>query len=224
MNLKEWNPGVQAVYHPFNFRGWWDFGTGALGDMGCHHFNTPFRALKLKYPTRVYASATRVLPESAPLASLVTYDFAAREDLPALQAVWYDGGLRPVSPRELSGRPLPDEGTMYVGDQGVLLSTWNGLELYPESLRPAADKVPRTLSRRKGTWPEWFEACCGGEPAGCNFNWAEPLTDIVLLGNIAIRTGKPLEWNATAQKFINNPAADALRSDPYHNGWSLDAV
>jgi hypothetical protein len=118
MNLKEWNPGIQAVYHPFNFRGWWDFGSGALDDMGCHHFNTPFRALQLGSPAGVYASATRVFAESAPLASIVIYDLPARAAQPPLRAVWYDGGLRPATPRHLEGRPLPDEGMLYVGEKG----------------------------------------------------------------------------------------------------------
>jgi hypothetical protein len=81
-----------AVYHPWNFRGWWDFGTGSLGDMGCHHANTPFRALKLTHPTSVSAMSTKAMPETAPLASIVTYEFPAREDMPPVRVVWYDGG------------------------------------------------------------------------------------------------------------------------------------
>jgi hypothetical protein len=94
-----------AVYHPWNFRGWWDFGTGSLGDMGCHHANTPFRALKLTHPTSVSAMSSKVMPETAPLASIVTYEFPAREDMPPVRVVWYDGGLKPLSPRP--GFPLP---------------------------------------------------------------------------------------------------------------------
>jgi len=97
-----------AVYHPWNFRGWWDFGTGALGDMGCHHFNTVFKALKLRYPTSISASATRVYDETAPLASIVTFNFPAREGMPPLRLFWYDGGLKPPRPPELEeGRNLP---------------------------------------------------------------------------------------------------------------------
>lgn len=223
MNLKEWDPGIQAVYHPFNFRGWWDFGTGALGDMGCHHFNTPFRALALGAPSRLYASATRVLPESAPLASIVTYDFPSRGALPSLRAVWYDGGLRPPLLRHLERVRLPDEGTLYVGEQGAVLHTWSGLKVYPETLRPRLDGVPRSLPRRSGTWGEWVEACRGGEAAGCNFNWAEALTEIVLLGNIAIRIGKPIEWDAGQGTFADAPEANRLLDADYQNGWSLDA-
>jgi predicted dehydrogenase len=224
MNLKEWNPGIQAVYHPFNFRGWWDFGTGALGDMGCHHFNTPLRALRLGSPARVSASATRVLAESAPLASIVTYDFPARETRPAVRAVWYDGGLRPATARHLEGVALPDEGTLYVGEAGAVLHTWAGLKVFPEGLRKRLDSVPRTLPRRGGTWSEWADACRGGDPAGCNFRWAEPLTELVLLGNIAIRAGKPLEWDAAQGKFTNHAEANRLLQADYHNDWSLETI
>jgi len=91
------NPRL-AVYHPWNFRGWWDFGTGALGDMGCHHFNHVFKAVKLRYPTKISASASEVFDESAPLASIVTFDFPAREGMPPLRLTWYDGGLNPTTP------------------------------------------------------------------------------------------------------------------------------
>ena len=111
----------RGVYHPWNFRGWWDFGTGALGDMGCHHVNTPYRALKLGAPVSIHASSTRVLAETAPLASIVAYDFPAREDMPPVRLVWYDGGVKPPCPPEIAHRPLPDEGTLYVGDEGRML-------------------------------------------------------------------------------------------------------
>jgi len=224
MNLKDWDPGIRGVYHPFNFRGWWDFGTGALGDMGCHHLNTPFRALKLGAVVQVQASASKVLAESAPLASMVTLDFPARGPMPPLRAVWYDGGLRPPMPREFSGQPWPAEGTLYVGERGYLLSGWDGVRLAPESLKQAAESVPKTLPRRGGTWSEWHSACQGGEPAGCDFNRAEHLTEAVLLGNAAIRAGKPLQWDSRQMKFTNTDDANKYLRETYQNGWSLDKV
>jgi hypothetical protein len=206
-----------AVYHPWNFRGWWDFGTGALGDMGCHHLNTPYRVLKLKYPTHVSATATRAMGESAPLASIVTYNFPQRDSLPPVRIVWYDGGIRPPAPRELEGRQLPADGELYVGDDGMML----GAEILPPERAKKFESVPRTLPRRSGTWGEWMEAVRGGEPAGCNFDWAGPLTEFVLLGNLAIRTGKPVEYDAEQAQVRNNPAADALVREPYQNGWTL---
>ena len=164
----------KAVYHPWNFRGWWAFGTGALGDMGCHHFNTTFRALKLTYPTRISASATRVFDETAPLGSIVTFDYPARKGMPPVRVVWYDGGLKPLRP-----------------------------------------------NRRSGTWGEWVEAIRGGQPAGCDFDWADYLTAAVLLGNIAIRTGKTLDWDAQQRRFTNYEPANKYLSDPYRSGWTL---
>ena len=208
-----------AVYHPWNFRGWWDFGTGALGDMGCHHLNTPYRALQLKHPVRIHATATKVLPETAPLASIVAYDFPARDDLPPVRVIWYDGGIRPPCPKHLEGKTLPASGTLYVGDQGVMLES----QVFPGSRARQFDAVPRTLPRRSGTWGEWFEACQGGEPAGCHFEWAGLLTEFVLLGNIAIRTGKCLEWDGLKGEFTDDAEANKYLRADYREGWSLEA-
>ena len=220
----EWIAQYQGVYHPFNFRGWWDFGTGALGDMGCHHFNTIARALRLGSPRHIEATATKVFPESAPLASIVTYSFDARGGLPPVQVTWYDGGLKPARPTGLGDQPLPAEGTIYWGDEGVLLSSWSGPRLLPEAIHSRTNNIRRTLPRRSGTWGEWFDACRGGEPAGCHFDWGVPLTELVLLGNVALRTGKRLEWDASQMQFLSEPTANAFLKEPYHNGWSLDSV
>jgi predicted dehydrogenase len=211
-------PPSRSVYHPFNFRGWWDFGTGALGDMGCHYFNTPFRALQLASPVRVSATATKVLAESAPLAALVTYEFPARGQMPPVRLIWYDGGLKPPYPAEMDGEPLPPEGTLYIGDQGKML----GHQILDEARAAKFKDLPRTLPRRGGTWVEWFQAVQGGEPAGCHFDGAGPLAEAVQLGNIAIRRGKRLEWDTARRKFTNDPAANQYVEEPCHNGWSLD--
>ena len=208
----------KAIYHPWNFRGWWQFGTGALGDMGCHHFNVPKKALKLGHPTRVSASATRVTDETAPLASLVTWEFPAREGMPPLKAVWYDGGIKPPRPNELEpGRKLPDSGELYIGSKGKML----GNRIIPESKMKAYQIPPKILKRHSGTWGEWFEAMRGGETATCEFAWAGPLSEIVLLGNIAIRIGQTLNWNGPKMKFINNSQADQFLKEAYRSGWSI---
>lgn len=207
-----------AVYHPWNFRGWWAFGTGALGDMGCHHLNTPFRALKLTYPTAVHATASKVFEETAPLASIVTYDFPARGEMPPVRVVWYDGGLQPPCPKEMEGRPLPPGGgELYVGDEGLMLRN----NVIPESRGKKFQDVPKTLPRRSGTWGEWMEACTGGQPAGCPFDWAGLTTEFVLLGNIAIRAGKRLEWDAENMRFTNVEEANKYVQEPYRDGWTL---
>ncbi|MFW6171146.1 MAG: Gfo/Idh/MocA family oxidoreductase, partial [Planctomycetota bacterium] len=210
-------PVRDAVYHPWNFRGWWDFGTGSLGDMGCHYFNRPQRALKLRYPTRVLATSTKLYPESAPLASIVTYEYPEREDMPPVRVVWYDGGLQPPCPPELP-EGLPPGGAIYVGDEGVMLED----TVLTESKKKMAADVPKTLERRGGTWSEWMEACRGGQPAGCDFPWSGPLTEFVLLGNLAIRVDEPIEYDAQAMRVTNHEKADELIREPYHNGWSLE--
>jgi predicted dehydrogenase len=219
VNLGRGNqPGFAAVYHPWNFRGWWDFGTGALGDMGCHHINAPYRALKLTHPRSVHASASEVFEETAPLASMVTYDYPARADMPPVRVTWYDGGLRPPRPLDLPpDRPWPTEGVLYVGDEGKMLEPDI---LSPERAAKFAN-VPKTLPRRSGTWGEWFEAVQGGEPAGCHFGWADYLTEFVLVGNIAIRTGQYLEWDAAKLEFTNQKEANRYVKEEYRAGWTL---
>jgi len=175
-------------------------------------------------PSRIYASASKVLPDSAPLASIVTYEFPTRNGQPPVRAVWYDGGLRPALPRFLEQHPLPDEGTLYIGEDGALLHTWSGLRLFPEQLTKTGESIKRSIPRRGGTWAEWAEACRGGEPAGCDFTRAGPLTSLVLLGNTAIRVGKPLDWDAERSEFRNHPDANRYLHDAYHNGWSLEAA
>jgi predicted dehydrogenase len=209
-------PHSNGVYHPWNFRGWWDFGTGALGDMGCHHFNTPYRALKLQHPVAVEANTTRLLDETAPLASIVTLDYAARGDMPPVRVVWYDGGLKPPRPTELN-KPLTDQGVLYIGDEGKMFTP---AILSPERAKKLED-VPRTLTRRGGTWKEWMEAVKGGEKAGCHFEWAGLLAEAVQLGNIAIRDGKRIEWDAANARVTNVESANQFTRTEYRKGWTL---
>ena len=209
--------GGRKVYHPFNHRGWWDFGTGALGDMGCHYLNTPYRALKLGYPSFVSASSSRQYDESFPLAAIVTYDYPARDGLAPVRVIWYDGGLRPPRPPELGDSDLPDEGVLYIGTKGKML----GDQILTPALEAQAAAVPATLKRRGNIWAEWHEACKGGEPAGCHFGLGGVLAEFVLLGDIALRTGKRIAYDPNAVRITNAPDADALLRQPYHNGWTL---
>ena len=207
----------RGVYHPWNFRGWFDFGTGALGDMGCHRFNTMFRALKLDYPTSVDATSTRVLSESFPLGSIVTYEFPAREGMPPLRVVWYDGGLKPPKPKAWGDKPLPPEGELYFGTNGVMFRN----DILDAALAKKVETLPKTLERRGGTFPEWFEAIETGRRPGCDFAWNGLTTEAVLLGNIAIRTGKKLNWDAAAMRFTNDDDANRYVLADYQNGWKL---
>jgi len=218
--------GRPNVYHPFNFRGWHDFGTGALGDMGCHHFNTPRRALKLGAPTTVSATSTRTMDETWPLGSIVTWDFPAREGLAPVRVTWYDGGLKPPRPPELEpARVLPSMGILYVGTKGTLLGdgTDSVPRLIPEERMKAAALPEKTLPRGKELYREWLDAILGG-PAPSE-HWPDcgsPLTELVLLGNAALRVpGRCLEWDPAAMRFPNCPEATKLLAPVYENGWTL---
>jgi predicted dehydrogenase len=213
------------AYLPFKWRGWWDFGTGALGDIGCHAFDPVFRALKLGPAIDVQASSSRVNNETFPLASMVTYHFPARGDMPPLKLTWYDGGLRPPRPEELEEDQLMgDNGRLLVGDNGKIL----GSRIIREARRRETADVPKTLPRSIGHYKEWIEACKGGKPGGSNFDWAGPLAETVLLGNVALRlqlrqelTRKKLLWDSQAFKFTNSDDADKFLRREYREGWSL---
>ena len=213
------------AYLPFKWRGWWDFGTGALGDIGCHAMDPVFRALKLSHPLSVQAASSRVNKETFPLASMVTYQFGPRGDMPALKLTWYDGGLRPPRPDGLEDEQvMGDNGRMLVGDDGFIL----GNRVYPEGRRKEVGEAPKTLPRSPGHYREFIEACKGGKPGGSNFDWAGPLAEAVLLGNVALRvklrealTRYKLLWDPVAFKFTNLDEANSYLKRDYRSGWSL---
>lgn len=221
------------TYHPFKWRGWWDFGTGALGDIGCHALDPVFRALKMGQPTSVQASSTRVNRETYPQASMVTYEFPARDAMPAIRLIWYDGGLRPPRPSELDeDSEMGDNGHLFIGDHGKILTLRRterqGYSLIPESRALEYGDPPRKLNRSIGHYKEWIDACKGGQPAGSNFSWAGPLTEAVLLGNIALRpelrqdlTTQKLRWDGDQQQFTNSNTANGFIRREYRQGWSL---
>ncbi len=222
-------PAPQRPYHPayvpFKWRGWWDFGTGALGDIGCHRIDPVWRALKLKAPISIEAACTLVNNETYPVASVVTYHFGARGDMPPVKLVWYDGGLRPPRPAELAdGQQMGDNGILFVGDKGKMLE----YTLIPESLRKEYGKPPQMIPRSPGHHAEWIEACKGGKPAGSNFDHAGPLAEAVLLGNVALRpsmkeklTRTKLLWDSENLKITNMPEANEFLRWQYRQGWSL---
>ncbi len=222
-------PAPERPYHPayapFRWRGWWDFGTGALGDIGCHALDPVFRALKLTAPLTVQATSTRVNKETYPLASMVQYRFGARDSMPPVSVTWYDGGLKPPRPAELDpGIEMGSGGTLYIGDKGMML----GLMILPESRRLEYKPPARTIARSIGHYKEWIEACKGGEPAGSNFDISGPLTEAVLLGNVALRTEmrepltkQVLQWNPEKLEIVNLPEANRFIRREYREGWTL---
>jgi predicted dehydrogenase len=234
------------AYLPFKWRGWWDFGTGALGDIGCHAMDPVFRALKLGAPLSIQAASTRVNEETYPLGSMVTYQFPARPAarqanncqvkglagaigggvaMPACKLVWYDGGLRPPRPEGLrDGEQMGANGHMLVGEKGFIL----GNAVYPESRAREIGDIPQTIPRSGGHYLEWVEACKGGKAAGSNFDWAGPLAESVLLGNVALRvqlredlTLCKLLWDPAGLRFTNLEEANQFLRNEYRARWSL---
>ncbi len=227
-------PAPMRPYHPsyapFNWRGWWDFGTGALGDIGCHYFDPVYRALRLKAPTSVEAVSTRVNEESYPLGSVVTLHFPARGEIPPVTVTWYDGGLRPPRPTVLKeGDVLGTNGVMLVGDDGVILTDWDSpWRMFPEVRAKEYGTPPQVLARSPGHHEEWIRACKGGPKAGSNFDWSGPLTEGVLLGNVALRsqlrddlTQKKLLWDSDKMEFTNHESANQFLYREYRDGWRI---
>jgi len=219
--------GPAPAYAPFRWRGWWDFGSGGLGDMGIHNLAPVFSALKLGAPESVQASSTPVFPETVPVAAMVHYQFPARGEMPAVKLHWYDGGLLPERPAELEpNRELdPEDGIIFVGDKGKMIVTgWGGEHprLLPETLDKEYKRPAKSLPRSIGHHKEWIEACKHGSETRSNFDFAGPLTEAVLLGSVCIRNGgEKLIWDAENLKITNDPDANKFLHYEYRQGWSL---
>ena len=206
------------AYHPFKWRGFFDFGTGALGDIGCHSVAPIARALKLGPPTSVEAVSSPLFKETYPVASIVRYQFPARSDRPTVKLVWYDGGLKPERPAELEDeRVLGEGGTIYVGDKGVI---YNG-RLLPEARMRETPAPPKTMPRSPGHYQEWILACKGGAAAGSKFDISGPQAETILLGNIALRMQKKLIWDAENLQITNVAEANAYLRKHYRDGWGV---
>jgi predicted dehydrogenase len=211
--------------HPFKWRGFWDFGTGALGDMGCHQFDSAFWALELGHPKTVEAVSEGNNAETGPTSSIVTYEFPARGDgLPPVTLTWYDGKELPPRPEELpEGEKLPASGSLFVGENGkILVHNVVDMRLLPaekyRDIQPPEPFLPRSPGHRR----EWLEACRGGKPPGSNFaDYSGPMTEVVLLGNVALRLGRRIEWDPENLRALNAPEADQYLRREYRKGWEL---
>ena len=221
-------PVAERPYHPeytpYNWRDWWAFANGALGDMACHNMDPAFWALELDAPDTVEGHAAKLFPETTPLACTVYYTFPQKGTRPPVTLTWTDGGIKPARPEELeSYRTLGDNGILFVGDRGkILCGGWGGSpRIIPETKMKAYRRPAKSIKRVKGHHRDWINACKGGDPASSNFDYSGPLTEAVLLGTVAMRTGKKLIWDGIGMKAVNAPEADHFIHPEYHNGWTI---
>jgi hypothetical protein len=214
-----------SVYQPFVWRGWWDFGTGALGDIGCHAMSGLFTALKIEF-----AEAVELVKDSGdgttemfPTSSIIRWDIPPRAGMPPCKIFWYDGGYYPS--REICelapGREFPDNGAIFIGDKGKMTGEPSLMseERRKEFTMPKPS-IPRCASNH---FAEWVTACKGGRAAFSNFDHAGPLTEMVLLGNLAVRAGvgKKVQWDGPNMKSTNLPELSRFVRRENRKGWSL---
>jgi predicted dehydrogenase len=214
------------TYHPFAWRGWWDFGTGVLGDIGCHQLSPIFKALRLGHPAWVEASSSNhqcppeITRETAPVSSITRWFFPPDTGRDAVTITWWDGGLKPPQPEEMDSDSEFGENDwlLIVGDKGKMY----GHVIIPNARAREIGPPPRVINRSPGHYVEWVQACKGGPAAGSNFvDHAAHLAEVILLGNIAIRTKEKLLWDGPGGRFTNSAAANQLLNPPYRSGWSL---
>ncbi|HRK33850.1 MAG TPA: Gfo/Idh/MocA family oxidoreductase [Candidatus Hydrogenedentes bacterium] len=196
------------AYLPHKWRGWWDFGCCAMGDMGCHILDAPYTCLNLGAPVRVSSETSGVNNETGPLWSILTFEFPERDKLPPVKLTWFDGGKLPPRPE---GIPADfrlgdkDGGSLFLGDKGsITVGTYgNGPKfLSPEQQQQWEANAPERAAA-VGHHRSWIEACKGGKPSLSNFDYAAPFTEVVLLGNVAMRAGEPIAWDTSTKRVTN---------------------
>jgi predicted dehydrogenase len=212
-------------YTPVTWRDYWDFGTGPIGDMACHNLDPAFWALDLHSPLTIEAcGADGMDSEVAAPAALFRYKFGPRGEMPPVEVFWYDGGLTPPRPDELEDDEQLGQsgnGILFIGDKGKLMCAgWGGPpRLLPLSRMESYQRPPRKLPRSNGHHRDWIDACKGGPPASARFEYGARLTEVVLLGNVALRSGKRLHWDAGNLRVKNAPEAERFLKDAYRKGW-----
>jgi len=215
------------AFVPFKWRAYWDYGNGALGDMACHIMDGAYSALDLGAPEWVEAASAKANDVTAPTASVITYRFPARGALPPVIYKWYDGGMLPTLPDAIeSGWKPPLNGTLIVGSKATVFADiyYGSVRVVPESLmRSLAPSLPpKTLPRcTLGHHQEWVAACKGGPAAGSDFAYSAPFTEMVLLGNVALRTGKRVVWDSVRMKISNDAQANRYLTKAYRGGFGV---
>ncbi len=232
----EWDlwlgPAPERPYHssyvPFNWRGRWDWGCGALGDMACHNMDPAFWCLDLGAPVAVEAQTSDNSKDTYPAWEIITYSFAAKGDRPAVDLVWYDGGKLPEAPADLEDSTLGNNGCMIIGDKGTLMGGSHAAvpALYPEARRREVGVPPKLMAAGIGHQAEWIQACKDNKPedALAGFEYSAPFTEGMLVGNLAVRLGKRIEWDIDEMKAPNAPEADVLINKQYREGWEVENV
>jgi predicted dehydrogenase len=217
-------PAPYRPYHPCylpgSWRSWWEFGSGGLGDFGCHYMDLPFWALKLRHPTTIEAQGPPVHPERTSPGLVVRYEFPAREGLPPVRLTWYDGGKQPPFLKE-KNIPAWNAAVLFVASKGMLIADYTRHQLLPEKQFADFKRPAPTVPGSIGHHAEWLRACRTGEPTTCNFDYSGTLTEAVLLGNVSYRVGKKLHWDPVGLKVVGCPEADPYIRKPYRQGWTL---
>jgi predicted dehydrogenase len=221
------------TYCPHDWRAWWDFGSGALGDMACHIVDSAYWALELGSPVSVEATAHGATTESAPAWQIIKFQFPQRTSqalgttLPPVALTWYDGGKKP--PADLAeGNPLPPGGTLWIGSKGTIYTIDDYsivFRLLPEQKFKGYEGpkpyLPRNPRSEYAPYMEWIAACKGGPTTLSNFEYASRLTEAMLVGVLAVRLGKKIEWDAADQRATNAPEAEPLIRRKYRQGWTV---
>lgn len=206
------------VYQPANWRRWWDFGSGTLGDMACHLVDLPFWALELGAPSKVSTEGPPVHPETAPEWLVVHYEFPASNQQEPVRLSWYDGGKTPARLAETGEKPWY-MGVLFVGSKGMLMADYDRRKLIGvDGFEPPAASIPDSIGHHR----EWVEACKDrSKPTTCSFDYSGNMTEAVLLGNVAFRSGQELAWDAASLRATNHPDADRYLRRDYRAGWTL---
>ncbi|MGB9419313.1 MAG: hypothetical protein WBR14_00250, partial [Candidatus Acidiferrum sp.] len=212
------------IYHPFNWRGWTDWGCGAIGDMGAHLLDVSMWALNLGLPTSIETVSTPFNGASYPSATLIFYEFPARGSMPPVKLTWYDGGLMPPKPQELGDEELIKEGgAILIGSKGKLMHSTYGAHprLLPQSLQDSVGNPPEKLARIPGEEHElnWVDAAKGKTQADSPFEYSAKLTEVMLLGVVALRAGKKINYDGANMSVTNVPGANQYLSRQYRTGW-----
>jgi predicted dehydrogenase len=213
------------IYHPFNWRGWTDWGVGAIGDMGAHLIDSAFWSLDLDYPTSIETTSTPYNHDTYPMACTTYFDFPAKGARPAVKMTWYDGGLTPPKPVEMGDEELnKGGGVLYIGTKGKLLHDTYGFNprLLPKSLHESVGKPKETYARITTSHEmNWIDAIRGTQKATSPFEYSAKLTEIMLLGVAALNAGKKVSYDGAAMKVTNVADSDALLKRKYRAGWEL---